>query len=64
MKGLQDILSNLDAVEVLVIKVAGTFSVLIFCYLMVRDHLKEVVAKKSKRKIANKKKEQRSKKSH
>lgn len=40
MDWMQDILFRLDAIEVLVIKGAGTASVLVFCFYMLRSHIR------------------------
>jgi uncharacterized membrane protein len=50
MDGVQSILSSLDVIEVLVIKMSSTVSVLIFCYIMTRNHVERIGAKRKKQK--------------
>lgn len=40
MDGMQEILLRLDAIEVLSVKVAGTVSVLTFCFYMTWSHIR------------------------
>lgn len=52
MDGMQEILFRLDAIEVLVIKAAGTASVLVFCFYMIRSHIRDL--HNTKQKVAKK----------
>jgi hypothetical protein len=42
MNGVEEILLRLDAIEVIVIKMASTVSVLIFCFYMTRSHIRRL----------------------
>lgn len=46
---MQDILSSLDAIEVILIKATSTISVLIICFFMTRSHVQHFIAKRKKR---------------
>jgi hypothetical protein len=46
---MQDILSSLDAIEVIFIKATSTVSVLIICFFMTRSHVQHFLAKRKKR---------------
>ncbi len=49
MDGIQEILFRLDAVEVIVIKMASTASVLMFCFYMTRSHLRRTLKAREKK---------------
>lgn len=50
---MQDILSSLDAIEVIFIKLTSTVSVLIFCFMMTRSHVQRINAKRKERNNRN-----------
>jgi hypothetical protein len=49
MDGMQEILFRLDAIEVLGVKVAGTVSILAFCFYMTWSHIRGLHNSKQKR---------------
>lgn len=61
MDGMQEILFRLDAIEVLSVKVAGTVSVLTFCFYMAWSHIRGLhnSTQKKRRKDSRKSKPER-----